>query len=406
MLVISMLLTTNKIRRLRPEDRRGAISVLAALLAVVVLAMVAFAVDTGYILSNKQELQRTADAAAMAACWEYGQKLSQGVPPAEAVAAGRAAAAQYAGSNEVANLETEIDQNSGNSTSGDLVFGQIADLYDPNAVVNTASLKDFNAVKIRIRRDETLNGEAPFFFGKIFGLTGQGLNAEATAGYYRNIKGVRAPAGGGNIDVLPYALDWNTWAALLAGNAADQWRWNADTETITAGSDGVLEVNLFPQGTGSPGNRGTVDIGSSNNSTADITRQILNGITPEDLAYHGGSLEFNEDGELDLNGVVINQGWTITGKQFQGVFFESPSIVSPPGYIQVLTNNPNWINFSSLPKQHVRTWSLTGDGNGGAGYVVADAFAPHLNTYSATIEAAANGECWTCLINTAPVDMY
>ena len=72
MLVIPMLLTTKKLRRLRPEDRRGAISVLAALLAVVVLAMVAFAVDTGYILSNKQELQRTADAAAMAACWEYG----------------------------------------------------------------------------------------------------------------------------------------------------------------------------------------------------------------------------------------------------------------------------------------------------------------------------------------------
>jgi len=297
-----MMLTTKRIRRLRPADRRGAISVLAAFLAVVLLAMVAFSVDTGYILSNKQELQRTADAAAMAACWEYGQKLSRGATPAEAVAAGRAAAAEYAGNNAVANLETEIDQNSGNSPSGDLVFGQIADLYDPDSVVNTASLKDFNAVKIRIRRDETLNGEAPYFFAKIFGMTGQGLSAEATAGYYRNVKGVRAPADGSNIDVLPYALDWDTWAALLAGNAADKWRWNADTKTITAGSDGVLEVNLFPQGTGSPGNRGTVDIGSSNNSTADITRQILHGITPDDLAYHGGSLEFNEDGELDLNG--------------------------------------------------------------------------------------------------------
>jgi len=297
-----MMLTTKRIRRLRPADRRGAISVLAAFLAVVLLAMVAFSVDTGYILSNKQEMQRTADAAALAACWEYGQKLSEGATPAEAIAAGRAAAAQYAGDNEVANLETEIDQNSGNSPSGDLVFGQIVDLYDPNAVVNTASLKDYNAVKIRVRRDETLNGEAPFFFAKIFGLTGQGLSAEATAGYYRNISGVQPPPGGSNINVLPYALDWDTWAALLAGNAADKWRWNKETKTITAGSDGVLEVNLFPQGTGSPGNRGTVDIGSSNNSTADITRQILYGISPADLAYHGGSLEFNEDGEIDLNG--------------------------------------------------------------------------------------------------------
>ena len=145
----------------RRQDRRGAISVLAALLAVVLLGMVAFAVDTGYILSNNQELQRTADAAALAACWEYGQALAEGKTPAEAVAVGRAAAAEYAGDNRVANLETQIDQNSGNSASGDLVFGQIADLYNPDAVIETASLKDFNAVRIRVRRDNTLNGEAP-----------------------------------------------------------------------------------------------------------------------------------------------------------------------------------------------------------------------------------------------------
>ena len=86
------------------------------------------------------------------------------------------------------------------------------------------------------------------------------------------------------------------------GNASDNWRWNAATKTITAGSDGVLEVNLFPQGTGSPGNRGTVDIGSSNNSTADIARQIVYGISPSDLAHHGGSLIWTTDGELELNG--------------------------------------------------------------------------------------------------------
>lgn len=119
-----------------------------------------------------------------------------------------------------------------------------------------------------------------------------------------------------------------------------------------------------------------------------------------------GAIAFKAGGTLDLNGVVINQGWTVTGKQFQGVFFESSNIVSPAGLIQVLTNSPNWINFSTMPKQGVRTWSLTGDGGGGAAFVVADSFATHLNTYSATIEAAANGQCWTCLINTAPVDMY
>jgi Flp pilus assembly protein TadG len=288
--------------RIRRQSRRGAISVLAALLSIVLLGMVAFAVDTGYILSNKQELQRTADAAALAACWEYGQKLSQGVDANVAVAAGRAAAAQYAGQNQVANLQTQIDQNSGNSDVGDLVFGHIADLYNANATMQLENVKDFNAVRIRVRRDNGLNGEAPYFFAKVFGMTGQGLNAEATAGYYRNIRGMRAPASGGKLDLLPFALDWQTWAALLSGNAEDNWRWDAETQTIVPGSDGILEVNLYPQGTGSPGNRGTVDIGSSNNSTADIARQILEGISAADLAYHGGELSFNANGELYLNG--------------------------------------------------------------------------------------------------------
>jgi hypothetical protein len=51
-----------------------------------------------------------------------------------------------------------------------------------------------------------------------------------------------------------------------------------------------------------PGNRGTVDIGSSNNSTADIARQIVSGISAADLAYLGGSLRFDETGVLHLNG--------------------------------------------------------------------------------------------------------
>ena len=82
----------------------------------------------------------------------------------------------------------------------------------------------------------------------------------------------------------------------------DQWYWDAEHKTIYLGSDGLLEVNLYPQGTGSPGNRGTVDIGSSNNSTSDIVRQILYGVNSADLAYHGGSLVFNSEGKLYLNG--------------------------------------------------------------------------------------------------------
>jgi hypothetical protein len=89
---------------------------------------------------------------------------------------------------------------------------------------------------------------------------------------------------------------------MLDGTGSDNWTWNPETGEVEAGSDGILEVNLYPEGTGSSGNRGTVDIGSGNNSTDDIARQIIEGLAPSDLAYHDGSLELNEYGELPLNG--------------------------------------------------------------------------------------------------------
>ncbi len=61
-------------------------------------------------------------------------------------------------------------------------------------------------------------------------------------------------------------------------------------------------MNLYPQGTGSPGNRGTVDIGGCNNSTADIARQILHGISAADLSELDKPLAFDANGELTLNG--------------------------------------------------------------------------------------------------------
>ena len=49
-------------KRQRKDLRRGAIAVLAAFLSIVVIAVVAFSVDIGYVLTAKEEMQRTADA--------------------------------------------------------------------------------------------------------------------------------------------------------------------------------------------------------------------------------------------------------------------------------------------------------------------------------------------------------
>jgi hypothetical protein len=75
-----------------------------------------------------------------------------------------------------------------------------------------------------------------------------------------------------------------------------------------------------------------VDIGGSNNSSFDIARQVVHGVTAEDLEHHGGSLEFNSYGELDLNGD--------TGIS-AGIKDELASIVGETRFIPIFTRVVN-----------------------------------------------------------------
>lgn len=296
----------NKYKRLlntKSRARRGAITILAAILSIFMLGMVAFSVDVGYVLSVKEELQRTADAAALAAVWDYGDRMSDGEDYILSEQSARENAQQFATSNTVGNNGPTLDKNLSNSPSGDMVFGHVNDFYNPIMTTGTSSASTpYNAVRVKVRRNEDLNGDVPMFFGRVFGVNGTDLEAEATAALVRDVSGFSIPHDGSNIDLLPFALDLQTWNNWTAGSGTDNYRWDASQKKITAGSDGKLEVNLYPQGTGSPGNRGTVDIGSSNNSTADIVRQILYGVNASDLSYHGGTLAFDQCGKLYLNG--------------------------------------------------------------------------------------------------------
>ncbi|MEX2171181.1 MAG: pilus assembly protein TadG-related protein [Pirellulales bacterium] len=283
------------------RERRGTITVLSAFMSIVVLGMVAFCVDIGYVLSAKEEMQRTADAAALAAAWEYAQQLTDPLnTPTDAACSARAEAQACVNANHVAGKAIAVDANAGNLPDGDITFGYINDVTVGGGTFSTADPNLYNAVRVRVSRNDQANGRVPFYFARVFGLTGQNLEAEATAAIARNMRGYRTPADGSNIKLLPYALDLETWNAMMAGAGPDNYRWTGTT--IESDSDSFREMNLFPQATGSPGNRGTVDIGSSNNSTSDIARQILYGVTAEDLAHHGGKLEFDACGELELNG--------------------------------------------------------------------------------------------------------
>ena len=290
--------------RFQKRSRRGTIIVLSAVLMVAMLGLMAFAVDLGYILTARTELQRAADAAALSAAWELVDEGSLGNDPSltVAMAGARTMANDYASRNSVRSDAPSVDFNLVNSPDGDVVFGYLANPADPSAAMDYSDSSQFNAVTVRVRRTAAQNGSVSLFFARIFGITNVAIEAEATAAVSRQVNGFQVPYDGSNLGILPFALDEDTWNDLIAGNATDDWSWDDANSTISSAADGIQEVNLYPQSTGSPGNRGTVDIGSNNNSTADIARQILDGVTAADMAYHNGVLEFDVNGELFLNG--------------------------------------------------------------------------------------------------------
>lgn len=288
-----------KRNKLLRRSRRGNVIVLSAVLMVAMMAMIAFAVDLGYLFNARTEMQRAADASAIAACWELIDEdvVTGSSNPTVISAEACNKARQFVALNK-------ITQASASLSNDDISVGYIADPGDPSSPFLTTGYTGApNAVKLRIRRTAQQNGAVPLFFGPVLGVSFAAMESEATAAYLPGVSGFKAPSDGSPLGILPYALDEGTWNAMLAGGGSDSYCFTEGSGTVNAASDGIREVNLFPQGTGSPGNRGTVDIGGSNNSTSDIARQIVQGISAADMAQMpGGQLCFDDGGKLYLNG--------------------------------------------------------------------------------------------------------
>jgi hypothetical protein len=159
------------------------------------------------------------------------------------------------------------------------------------------------------------------------------------------------PSDGGGTGLMPFAVCVTEWEEKINGIdpdpndeqgaqlGPDEFRLKKDDEgnlvmnaagnpTVEAGSDGIPEILMYPQSHGGgpnslpdiqycgantqseggvqPGNFGTVDIGHEGNSTADLIRQILEGVSQADLDYleaQGTDVNLSpENPDFDLNG--------------------------------------------------------------------------------------------------------
>lgn len=294
-------------------QRRGAILVLSVFVLAIVMGFAAFTVDFGMITITQGQLQNAADSAAHAATLELSRSFGAGatVSNSTAESTGRASAVDMIAafrSGDVASTQAHATR--------DVRMGHRQWNSQSQSWTETWGVPPYNMVEVTVRRNETSNAPLPLTFARVLGVNHQNLEARAVAsvapavGFRMNSDSSVA------LDILPIAVDSETWNQLLAAIGSigsngssttfrDQYGWNEQSNQLSSSGDGVLELNIYPDLNTAlpPGNRGTVDIGSPNNSTNDLKRQIVNGLNEYDLSFFpNGELLCSPEDPLLLNG--------------------------------------------------------------------------------------------------------
>jgi Flp pilus assembly protein TadG len=165
------------------KDTGGGVAVIAALSLLAFLGMASLAIDMGQLYYTRNELQNSADAAALAAAGNLIKDVS-GVAERDANAAQQAAMTVAQRQSQLAGLP---DVEAGARNDFTLTFG-IWDVKAGNPqtawtpVATCTSTSNVNAVKIDLRRGAGLAyGPVTNIFASIFGVNTSEVSATATA---------------------------------------------------------------------------------------------------------------------------------------------------------------------------------------------------------------------------------
>jgi hypothetical protein len=158
-------------RTIAGQQRRGAVVVLVMISLVVIFGCAAMAVDLTMLYSAQAELQRTADAAALAAAME----LSGGDSSVEDEV--------FASADELAALNGVLRKEHGLDSMSDVEFGT----NNYNSATGRSSFEPrsgppYDAVRVTVRRaKDSGGGSVALFFSRLFGREEQDLEARAAA---------------------------------------------------------------------------------------------------------------------------------------------------------------------------------------------------------------------------------
>ncbi len=256
-------------RRAFLQDESGGVAVTTAICLIILLGMVALAVDVGHLLTVRNELQNAADASALAgvrALYPYSGYPGSNVvpvpdPPFCDLALVTAANAAY---------ENYADRTSNLAVSpGDVQTG-IWDWTGRTFTADSSCSTAINAMKVRIRKDPVANQPVATWFARILGTNLDSVNVAAEA-----IAAVGFVKGVGPDTCLPLAI-------------------NSAFRDANKNTPGVISLN--PDGVDNAGWASPID---QTPNASNLCNWISNGGIPEDL-FLGDQVAMNlSNGVLD-----------------------------------------------------------------------------------------------------------
>ena len=235
----------------RLHNRQGAVTILVVALTIIMFIVAVFAIDYGYILVVKTDLQRAADHAALAAV--------QDIVPNED------------GYQDLSSVESQLQlytkenlgEDSFSIAASDIETGR----FDPSNIYSSVTLLStgvHDTVRVTLRRDDLNNTSVSLFFARLIGINNVDVSATSTA----VLQKARYLTPG--TDILPIAIPEDVWNSSDVGEI-----WSV------YGNGRILDS----EGDELPGNWGTLDVGATSNSTSELVDQINNGLRQEDLDF-------------------------------------------------------------------------------------------------------------------------
>lgn len=281
--------------RYKATQRRAVVVVLTVISLVTMLGFIALAVDLGRMFVTRAELQRAADAAALAGVSAYfsDDGLAGDQFALKQVIEDRAELIAY--QNPTLHQGTLIEV-------GDIVLGT-HDFEFPFAPLDTSGTAKFNAVQVTVRRTvDGLNGPVPFFFAGVFGKSFGTVSATAIAATDDRVSGYRIETERRGL-FIPFTIYDELFDYMLENFPDD---FSFDESGVYSASDDINEITLYPWKVGSEdevlqttdtvlddggGNFGKLNIATNSESTSVVTDQVLYGITGAELEQEIGTAE-------------------------------------------------------------------------------------------------------------------